>query len=128
MINQKIIDGEDKTFENDFVKAVSSNNLNTNVLVGSYVIIPKSAVSTPFELTEEEWAATLPMLKEVKAYIDEKYMPDGYNLGWNVGKAGGQNVAHAHLHILPRYNDEPFVGRGIRSWLKSEDNIRDSLK
>lgn len=128
MIKQDIIDGEDKTFENKFVTAVSSNNLKNNVLIGSYVVIPKSRVSSPFDLNPDEWQATLEIIKVVKAYIDEKYKPDGYNLGWNVGKAGGQSVEHAHLHIIPRYNDEPYTGKGIRYWLKKEENIRHSLK
>ena len=121
-------DTEDPTFENDSMIAVKSNNLKNNTLVGSYVIIPKSRVSTPFELSEKEWSDTRELLLKVKAYIDETYKPDGYNIGWNVGEAGGQSVQHAHLHILPRYNDEPFAGKGIRSWLKKPENIRESLK
>ena len=65
---------------------------------------------------------------ELKAYIDKKYMPDGYNIGWNVGKVAGQEVAHAHMHIIPRYSDEPYAGRGIRSWFKQPENIRASMK
>ena len=61
---------------------------------------------------------TFLLLKEVKIYLDKKYKPDGYNVGWNVGKVGGQNVAHAHLHVLPRYKDEPLAGKGIRFMFK----------
>ena len=28
---------------------------------------------------------------------------DGYNIGINVGEAAGQTVAHAHLHLIPRF-------------------------
>ena len=118
----------DPVFENNTVIGVRSNKLKTNILVGSYVIIPKSQVKTPFDLSKEEWDDTHKMLGEIKAYLDEKYKPDGYNLGWNVGKAGGQNVSHAHLHIIPRFNDEPYAGKGIRYFLKQEDNIRESLR
>ena len=119
---------EEPVFETETAIAVRSNNLKDKVLTGSYVIIPKSRVSTPFELSEKEWSDTRELLHKVKEYIDKTYKPDGYNIGWNVGEAGGQSVAHAHLHILPRYNDEPFAGKGIRSWLKKPENIRESLK
>ena len=126
MIEQKILVESDNfpVFENETMMAVRSNNLKENVLVGSYVIIPKSQVVSPFELSEKEWADTRDLLFKVKEYIDEAFKPDGYNIGWNVGEVAGQSVKHAHLHILPRYKDEPFAGKGIRSWLKKAENAR----
>jgi len=115
-------------FENDTVFAVlsadDSGKAFDKTLIGSFVIIPKSLVPTPFELSEQEWADTKRMLDVVKEYIDEKYKPDGYNIGWNVGKTAGQTVAHAHLHVIPRHNDEPFAGKGIRYWIKKDENKR----
>lgn len=108
----------DPVFENNTAVAVRAEGLKDNILRGSYVIIPKSQVETPFDLTEEEWNDTFLLLKDVKQYLDKKYKPDGYNVGWNVGKVGGQNVAHAHLHVLPRYKDEPLAGKGIRFMFK----------
>ena len=121
-------EAEDPTFENESMIAVRSNNLKNNTLVGSFVIIPKSQVGSPFELSDKEWEDTKLLMREVKAYIDNKYKPDGYNVGWNVGVAGGQEIAHAHLHIIPRYNDELYAGKGIRFWFKQPENVRKSLK
>lgn len=115
-------------FENDTMIAVKSNNLKNNTLIGSYVIIPKSEVGTPFELSDKEWADSKKLMMEVKEYIDSKYKPDGYNIGWNVGKVAGQEVAHAHMHIIPRYSDELYAGKGLRYWFKQPENIRKSLK
>lgn len=118
---------EDPTFENDTMIAVRSNNLKNNTLIGSYVIIPKSEVASPFELSEKEWEDTKKLMQELKDYLDKKYSPDGYNIGWNVGKAAGQEVKHAHLHIIPRFSDEPYAGKGIRYWFKQPENVRKSL-
>ena len=128
VIDIELNEMEDPTFENDTMMGVRSNNLKNNTLVGSYVIIPKSQVGTPFDLSDKEWEDTKLLMCEIKAYLDKKYAPDGYNVGWNVGKVGGQEVAHAHLHIIPRYSDELYAGKGIRYWFKQPENIRESLK
>ena len=122
------LESGDPAFENETMIAVRSNNLKNNTLIGSYVIIPKSEVGSPFELSDKEWADSKALMKELKNYLDNKYHPDGYNIGWNVGKAAGQEVSHAHMHIIPRYSDEPLAGKGIRYWFKQVDNIRESLK
>ena len=127
-IEIQLNEAEDPTFENDSMVAVRSNNLKNNTLIGSYVVIPKTQVGSPFELSEKEWSDTQSLMKEIKDYLDKKYKPDGYNIGWNVGSAAGQEVAHAHMHIIPRYNDEPYAGKGIRYWFKQQENIRESLR
>ena len=122
------LESGDPPFENDTMIAVRSNNLKNNTLIGSYVVIPKSEVGSPFEMSDKEWIDLTSLMKTVKKYLDEKYHPDGYNIGWNVGKVAGQEVAHAHMHIIPRYADEPLAGKGLRYWFKQADNIRASLK
>lgn len=94
------------------------------VLIGSGVIVPKEHRKTVFDLSEDEWNATFKLLQEVKVYLDSKYKPQGYNIGWNVGNVGGQEIFHAHLHIIPIYEDEPMSGKGIRYWLKQPENKR----
>lgn len=95
---------------------------------GGGMIIPKAHRATVFDLTPEEWEATYSMLHEAKALIDAQYKPDGYSVGWNVGKVGGQEVFHAHLHIIPRYKDELYAGKGIRYWIKQPENKRNREK
>jgi diadenosine tetraphosphate (Ap4A) HIT family hydrolase len=94
------------------------------VLEGSGLIIPRQHRETVFDLTEDEWQATFDLLQRARAWIENKYTPDGYNLGWNCGQVGGQEVFHAHLHVIPRFRDEPLAGKGIRYWLKQESNRR----
>jgi histidine triad (HIT) family protein len=91
---------------------------------GSGLIIPKEHRETVFNLTSNEWKATYSLLHEAKKFIDEQLHPDGYNIGWNIRKVGGQEVFHAHLHIIPRYSDELYSGKGIRYWFKQPENKR----
>lgn len=98
------------------------------VLVGSGLIIPKAHKETVFDLNPAEWKATYDLLQQAKEFLDKEYKPQGYNVGWNCGQVGGQEVFHAHLHVIPRYEDEPLAGEGIRHWIKQPSNSRSSIK
>ena len=110
-------------FENDLCVCLGQCQFE-KILIGSCVIIPKAHKVTVFDLSTEEWAATKELIDKVKTYLDKEYNPDGYSVGWNCNAVGGQDVFHAHLHIIPRYADEPYAGRGIRNWIKREENRR----
>lgn len=90
--------------------------------------ITKRHIETPFDLSEDEWLSLQKLLHKMKKIVDDKEMPSGYNIGWNVHKTGGQNVAHAHLHLLARYEDEPLSGKGIRYAFKQLNNQRTTKK
>lgn len=98
-----------------------------NILIGSGLIVPRAHRPTMFDLTQEEWNATFGLLQEVKELLDQEHEPDGYTIGWNTDEAGGQHIFHTHLHIIPRFKDEPYAGKGIRYWLKGRENLRPSL-
>lgn len=88
------------------------------------MIIARAHRPTLFDLTAEEWAASFALLQGARTLIDSTYAPQGYNVGWNCGATGGQHVFHAHMHVLPRFADEPLAGKGIRYWLKQPENQR----
>ena len=52
------------------------------------------------------------MFQQSKGLIDEKYSPDGYNLGVNIGAYASQTVMHLHFHIIPRDNGDVDKPRG----------------
>lgn len=117
----RLEEGQEIVLENDHCLFLQQPQ---KVLLGSGFIIPRAHRETVFDLTREEWVATKELLDEVKTLLDERLGPQGYNVGWNNGDIAGQTVAHVHMHVIPRFADEPFAGRGIRWWLKSEDNMR----
>jgi diadenosine tetraphosphate (Ap4A) HIT family hydrolase len=95
-----------------------------DVLQGCGIIVPKAHRRTTFDLTLEEWTGIYELLHLAKRKLDEGFSPDGYTLGWNVGLVSNQTIPHAHFHVVPRYADEPHAGKGLRYWLKQEDNRR----
>ena len=106
----------------DELVAFVQDGQHQGALKHSGVIVPLRHVFTVFDLSEAEALATFRMLASVKAWMDERFAPAGYNLGWNCGATAGQEVFHAHLHVMPRFRQEPLAGRGIRALLKSEAN------
>lgn len=120
-LNQKII------LSNEYCLflQLEQSKIKGSQLEGAGVIVPKKHRETVFDLTKEEWEATYSLLQDVKHYIDNKHDPQGYNLGWNCGEVGGQHIFHAHFHVIPRYEDEPLAGKGIRYMFKSKENQRE---
>ena len=94
------------------------------VLLHSGMIVPRAHRETVFDLTADEWAESYTLLQQARDLLDRACQPDGYNVGWNSGAVGGQEVFHAHLHVIPRFADEPLAGRGIRYALKQTENRR----
>lgn len=95
-----------------------------DILIGSGVIVPRLHRVNVFELTDKEWADTFNLVKNAKEHLDTLHHADGYNLQWNTNAAAGQHLFHSHLHIIPRFSDEPLAGKDLRSFLGKEDNRR----
>jgi len=70
---------------------------------GHTLIIPRRHVASFFDLTDEEVADMLALARQVQTILDNRFHPDGYNLGVNIGLAAGQTVFHVHMHLIPRY-------------------------
>jgi histidine triad (HIT) family protein len=99
-------------------------NLEEGSIDNAMMAITKRHIKTPFEINELEWTRLQSVINKMKELIDNKEQPDGYNLGWNIEHTGGQNVPHAHLHLLARYINEPLAGKGIRYAFKQDSNKR----
>ena len=108
-------DGNDERIvKNDLAIAIYDTNPASS---GHALIIPKRHIAGYFEASREEKIAMLDLIDEMKQVIDQKFMPDAYNVGINVGEIAGQSVPHIHIHIIPRYKgdvDDPRGGvRGV---------------
>jgi len=79
---------------------------------GHCLIIPRRHVAEYFQATAAEKSAIWALVDEMKIIIDREYKPDGYNVGVNIGEAGGQSVPHLHIHMIPRYKGDMEDPRG----------------
>ncbi len=82
---------------------------------GHVLVIPRRHVADIFELTESELREVLRLLSQARQRIAADFAAAGVNVGVNVGDAAGQTIAHAHLHLIPRYTgDVPDPTGGVR--------------
>ncbi len=79
---------------------------------GHALLIPHRHIARWFDATAAEQAALTSAIEQAKAAIEEKYAPQGFNIGFNDRKAAGQTVPHLHIHVIPRYAGDVADPRG----------------
>lgn len=84
---------------------------------GHILIVPRRHIENFLDMTMEEQAAVWALVDPVRRIVEKNRLPDGYNIGVNVGEAAGQTIAHAHLHVIPRYSGDVEDPRGGIRWV-----------
>lgn len=93
------------------------------VSAGHTLIVTRRVVPDWFSTTQEERLAVFSLVDEVKIAIDQEHRPQGYNVGFNVGRVAGQTVMHLHIHVIPRYEGDMDDPRGgVRHVIPSKGN------
>ncbi|MDD2907495.1 MAG: histidine triad nucleotide-binding protein [Candidatus Gracilibacteria bacterium] len=64
------------------------------------LIIPKKEIATINDLDESDSTLIANMFFVAKKVAKDLGISEGYKLKFNVGKLGGQEVMHLHLHLL----------------------------
>jgi ATP adenylyltransferase len=82
---------------------------------GHLLAMPYREVADLEDLTGEESAELMATITRGKALLSAALKPDGYNIGFNLGKAGGAGIPrHIHCHIVPRWEGDtnfmPVIG------------------
>ncbi|MDD1729305.1 MAG: HIT family protein [Methanospirillum sp.] len=105
---------DDIVLENEFAYARLDKY---PVSPGHLLIIPIRHIPSLFEATTGELTAFWELISRAKQVLNERYSPDGFNIGINDGESAGQTIMHLHIHIIPRYRgdmDDPRGGvRGV---------------
>ena len=81
---------------------------------GHVLITTRRHVEDFFDTTAEERVAIMEALCRARNVLANA---DGFNIGVNVGQAGGQTVAHVHVHLIPRYRGDVPDPRGGVRWV-----------
>lgn len=84
---------------------------------GHSLVVPRRHEPGFFDLSAAEQDALWGLLHVVHGLVERTHHPDGYNVGANVGEAGGQTVGHVHIHLIPRYTGDVDDPRGGIRWI-----------
>jgi ATP adenylyltransferase len=71
---------------------------------GHFMVAPVRHVGEFGDLEEEEVLEVHRLASAGMGTLAEAYAPQGYNVGWNLGRIAGAGVVdHVHLHVVPRW-------------------------
>jgi diadenosine tetraphosphate (Ap4A) HIT family hydrolase len=84
---------------------------------GHTLAVPRRHETNFFNLSESEESALWRIVRMVYDQLEARCAPAGYNVGVNVGAAGGQTVEHLHMHVIPRYPNDVSDPRGGIRWI-----------
>ena len=84
---------------------------------GHTLVVPRRHVADLFALSAKDQAEVWRLVAAVRERLLAERRPDGFNIGLNVGEAGGQTVAHAHVHVIPRFLGDVADPRGGVRWV-----------
>jgi ATP adenylyltransferase len=86
--------------------------LNTFPYASGHLMVAPYRHGTGFaELDDAEALEVHQLASQGLAALGSVYGPEGYNLGWNIGRVAGAGIpGHAHLHVVPRWaGDTSFM-------------------
>jgi histidine triad (HIT) family protein len=104
----KIIAGEipgTKVAEDERTVAFMDINPATR---GHLLVVPREHTRDLLTIGEDELAAVAAMAKRMAARVKERLGADGVNLLNSCGSVAWQTVFHFHVHVIPRYEDDPL--------------------
>lgn len=74
---------------------------------GHVLVVPYREVAEFTALTPEERHALADATEKAILWLGDALAPDGYNVGMNLGEAGGAGIpAHLHQHVVPRWRGD----------------------
>ena len=75
---------------------------------GHALVIPRTHSADLIEIGDTDLAATMAAARRLSHRMKETIGPDGINVLNSCGRAAWQTVFHFHLHVVPRYHDDPL--------------------
>jgi histidine triad (HIT) family protein len=75
---------------------------------GHALVVPREHSADLMDISDEDLERTMLAAQRLARRIEEVLEPDGFNLLNSCGSAAWQTVFHFHVHVIPRYQDDPL--------------------
>jgi ATP adenylyltransferase len=74
---------------------------------GHLMVVPFEHVSDLDQLSVDARSEMMELAAQATRVLKIVYMPDGFNIGINIGEMAGAGIAeHIHMHIVPRWGGD----------------------
>ena len=78
---------------------------------GHTLVVPKEHYETLMDIPEDSLSKTVSALKKVSTAVMQGVKADGISVSMSNYRAAGQVIPHAHIHVIPRFEDD-----GLKLW------------
>ncbi len=75
---------------------------------GHALVVPRAHSADLLEIGADDLQATVLAAQRLAGRATERLGADGINLINSCGRAAWQTVFHVHIHMIPRYEDDPL--------------------
>jgi histidine triad (HIT) family protein len=75
---------------------------------GHALVIPRAHSTDLMDVSDADLEATMLAARRLAKRMDEALRPDGFNILNACRPAAWQTVFHFHVHVIPRYEDDPL--------------------
>ncbi len=74
---------------------------------GHMLIVANRHIPFLADADSQELHEMMELAQRCESALQAEYQPDGFNLGFNLGRAAGAGVAsHLHMHVVPRWTGD----------------------
>ncbi|MCL2103106.1 MAG: HIT domain-containing protein [Syntrophorhabdaceae bacterium] len=94
---------------------------------GHLLIVPRRHVTDLSDLQAEELRELFSLVTLGIRALRETYIPEGMNVGMNLGKAAGAGIPeHLHIHLVPRWNGDTNFMTSVHDTRVLPESLPDS--
>ncbi len=81
--------------------------------LGHTIVVPKVPFLNIFDGNEKQFGELLSIAQKIAVGLVAAGLADGVNIAMNNGESAGQEVFHAHLHVIPRFEGDGVFAPAI---------------
>jgi histidine triad (HIT) family protein len=75
---------------------------------GHALVVPRNHSTDLMDVSDEDLNHTMLAAQRLAQRMREVLEPDGFNILNSCGAAAWQTIFHFHVHVIPRYEDDPL--------------------
>ncbi len=75
---------------------------------GHALVVPRNHSTDLMEISDEDLSNTMLAARRLAQRMQDVLEPAGFNILNSCGSAAWQTIFHFHVHVIPRYEDDPL--------------------